>query len=101
MSLAGKLAPSQSCYKLAEKEFDTVYDLAAKQKLTPWIPCNEVTLVSMASRAEFDFEGATKWVAEKPRFEMGQIEDALAKPQAQRPEIASAQPAQHRRARGV
>ncbi len=75
LAVAAALQPNLGCYQVQGKVFDTVYSLDNSRKLTPWIPCNDVQLVSMASNDLFDFASAMNWVATKPVFDPQQIKD--------------------------
>ena len=77
LAVAAALQPNLGCYQVQGKVFDTVYSLDNSRKLTPWIPCNDVQLVSMASSRQFDFGAAMNWVATKTVFDPKQIQSLL------------------------
>jgi phosphatidylserine/phosphatidylglycerophosphate/cardiolipin synthase-like enzyme len=84
-SLAEYLSSKQSCYQVSGNDFDTVYSLDKKRMLSPWIPCNRVQIVSMASDGQFDFKGAIAWLSDQNRFKSDQIQAAIENPQDEIP----------------
>lgn len=89
ISLASLIEPQISCYAPQTSRSPSIVQLHDSRKLTPWIPCNDVQLVSMASNATFDFDGAISFIAAKDHFSINQIRSALTNPERPLPGLAA------------
>lgn len=89
INIAPFIAPQISCYATGLAGSARTDPLPDSRKLTPWIPCNEVKLVSMASNATFDFDSAIRFTEAKNSFSIEQIRSELAEPDRALPGLAA------------